>query len=216
MKMSGLRSLTGFVKVVISLAFGIALLAMLYVLGSFIYTMANADDLSKVLTTNLYEMPALAREQAGNVWETGDGAIKFRLYKIYGEFSYLNMPRSLVLAAYFRIFVLVALFFIGVVQMANVFEDVSQGRPFVRENAGRLRIIGFAMAGGAIFKFLIQMGTFLVFQDAIAMRGASIPWHWFLKETLSLGLLFGGLIVLVISEVFRLGNRLEKEQELTI
>ena len=216
MKMSGLRSLTGFVKVVIYLAFGISLLAMLNAVGSFIYTMANADDLHKVLTTNLYDMPALAREQAGNAWETHDGAVKFRLYKMYGMFSYLNMPRALVLAVYFRVLVLVALFFIGVVQMANVFEDVSQGRPFVRENARRLRIVGYAMAGGAIFKFVVQMSTLFMFKDAIAIPGTSIPWYWLLKETLSLGLLLGGLVVLVISEVFRLGNRLEEEQELTI
>jgi hypothetical protein len=55
-----------------------------------------------------------------------------------------------------------------------------------------------------------------MFKDAIAIPGTSIPWYWLLKETLSLGLLLGGLVVLVISEVFRLGNRLEEEQELTI
>jgi len=126
------------------------------------------------------------------------------------------MPRTLVLAAFFRILGLCALFLIGVVQMANIFEDLGQGKPFARENAGRLRIVGYAMAGGAVFKFLVQMGTFLLFKDEIAMEGAEIPWLWLLRETFNWGLLAGGLVVLVISEVFRLGHKLQEEQELTV
>jgi len=216
MKASGLSSLTGCVRVMIYLAFAGAVIAILYSLGSFVYTMVNADDLSKVALTNTYELPVLAKEVVAGAWETESGAVRFRLHKLYGEFSYLNMPRTLVVAAFFRVIVLSVLFLVGVVQMANIFEDVSLGRPFVPENARRLRIVGYAMAGGAIFKVLVQMGTFFLFKDAIEMEGAQIPWFWLLRETLSLGLLFGGLVVLVISEVFRLGNRLQEEQELTV
>lgn len=216
MRISNLSSLTGLVKVVIYLAFGASLIVSLYSLGSFIYMMSNADDLSKVAATNMYELPALAEELSPDVWATENGAIRFRLHKIYGEFSYLSMPRTLVLAAFFRILVLCGLFFIGVVQMANIFEDVGRGKPFSRENAGRIRVVGYAMAGGALFKFVAQMGTFLLFKDEIAMGGAEIPWLWLLGETLNWGLLAGGLVVLVISEVFRLGNKLQEEQELTV
>lgn len=216
MRVSNLSSLTGLVKAVIYLAFGVSLIVILYSIGSFIYMMSNADDLSKVAATNMYELPALAEELSPDVWATENGAIRFRLYKIYGEFSYLSMPRTLVLATFFRILVLCGLFFIGVVQMANIFEDVGAGKPFVRENAGRLRVVGYAMAGGAIFKFVAQMGTFFLFRNEIAMSGAEIPWIWLLRETLNWGLLAGGLVVLVISEVFRLGNKLQEEQELTV
>ncbi len=216
MRVSNLSSLTGLAKVVIYLAFGASLIVTLYSLGSFIYTMSNADDLSKVAATNMYELPALAEELSPDVWATENGAIRFRLHKIYGEFSYLSMPRALVLAVFFRILVLCGLFFIGVVQMANIFEDVGAGKPFARENAARLRIVGYAMAGGAIFKFVVQMGTFFLFKDEIAMSGTEIPWLWLLRETLNWGLLAGGLVVLAISEVFRLGNKLQEEQELTV
>jgi len=216
MKLSNLSSLASFVKVVIYLAFGISLLVVLSSLGSFIYVMSNADDLSKVNVTNTYELPALAEDLSPEVWQSENGAVRFRLHKLYGEFSYLNMPRTLALAAFFRILVLCGLFFIGIVQMANIFEDVSQGKPFAVENAARLRIVGYAMAGGAIFKFVVQIGTFLLLKGDIAMIGAEIPWPWFLRETLNWGLLAGGLVVLVISEVFRLGNRLEEDQELTV
>jgi hypothetical protein len=216
MRVWNLSSLTGLAKVVIYLAFAASLLVILSSLGSFIYILSNADDLSKVAVTNMYELPAIAEEISPDVWESESGAVSFRLHKIYGEFSYLNMTRTLVLAVFFRILVLCALFFIGVVQMVNIFEDVSLGKPFAVENARRLRIVGYAMAGGAIFKFVVQMGTFLLFKGEIAMSGAEIPWLWFLRETFNWGLLAGGLVVIAISEVFRLGNKLQEEQELTV
>jgi len=216
MKLFNLRSLTGFVKVVIDLAFIVALLAVVYILGSFIYLMVKADDLSKVAMTNLYKLPELAREQGAGVWEAANGGIRFRLLHVYGEFSYLNMPRTMVLAIFFRLFVQCALFFIGIVQMANMFEDVSRGKPFVLENARRLRNVGYCMAGGAIFTLLAQTAVMLLFRNEIMMKDASFAWYWYVKSVLNPGLLFGGLIVIVISEVFRLGNKLQEEQELTV
>lgn len=216
MKISNLSSLTGLAKVAIYLALVGGLLAIVYVLGGFIYVMANADDLSKVSMTNLYKLPAIAKEQGAAPWEAANGGIKFRLLHVYGEFSYLNMPRDLVLAIYFRIFVKVALFLIGVVQMANMFEDVGAGKPFAIENARRLRIVGYCMAGGAIFTVLAQAGIMLLFKNEIMMKEATFAWYWYLKEIFNPWLFFGGIIVLVISEVFRLGNKLQEEQELTV
>jgi hypothetical protein len=216
MRIARPSSFTGLAKAVIYLAFGASLLVTLYSVGSFIYMMANADDLSRIAATNRYEMSALTEELSSDIRQSESGDVRFRLYKIYGEYSYLNMPRGLVLAVFFRELVLCGLFFIGVVQLANMFEDVSRGKPFVRENAARLRVVGYAMAGGALFKFLVQMATVLLFRGDIEMSGAAIPWLWLLKETFNWGLLAGGIVVLVISEVFRVGTRLQEEQELTV
>jgi hypothetical protein len=211
-----LQRLTRFAKVAIYLACGVGVLGLLYGTGSFIYTMINADDLSDVLVTEILELPLLAREQAAGPWETESGAVKFRLYKIYGEFSYLNMPRGLQFVVYIRVLGLWALFFIGTVQLAKVLRDVSQGKAFVLENARRLRIVGCAMAGGAIFKFLMYLGTVSLFGSGFEIVGTALPWMIFARLALSPGLLLGGIVVIVISEVFRLGNQLREEQELTV
>ncbi len=216
MRIARPSSFTGLAKAVIYLAFGASLLVTLYSVGSFIYVMANADDLSRVNVTEIYALPAIARDLPTDIWETENGAVRFRLFKLYGEFSYLNMPRPLVMVVFLRILALCGLFFIGVVQLANMFEDVSGGKPFVRENAARLRVVGYAMAGGALLKFLMPVGTLLLYRDTVAIRGAEIPWFWFLRESLNWGLLAGGIVVLVISEVFRIGTRLQEEQELTV
>jgi hypothetical protein len=211
-----LQRLTGFAKVAIYLACGVGVLGFLYVTASFVYTMINADDLSHVLVTEIVELPSLAREQAAGPWETEGGAVRFRMHKIYGEFSYLNMPRGLQLVVYARVLSLWALFFIGTVQLAKVLRDVSQGKAFILENARRLRVVGYAMAGGAIFKFLVYLGTVSLFRGHFLIAGATIPWMVFIRIASSPGLLLGGIIVIVISEVFRLGNQLREEQELTV
>ncbi|MFA4948675.1 MAG: DUF2975 domain-containing protein [Candidatus Krumholzibacteriia bacterium] len=216
MRVSNLSSLTGLVKVVIYLAFIGALLAFVYVLGSFIYVMSNADDLGKVNVTTMRELPALAKGLSPDVWESENGAARFRLRELYGQFSFLSMPRTLVLAIFFKELVLCGLFFIGIVQMANMFEDVSRGKPFARENAARLRIVGYAMAGGVLFNFLVRTGILILFRRELAISGAENQLLQFSTDSPSWGLLAGGLIVLVISEVFRLGNKLQEEQELTV
>jgi len=216
MKFLQLQRVTGFAKVVIYLACAVGLLGLIYATGGFIYTMVKADDLSNVAVTETLELPALAREQAAGPWETESGAVKYKLCKIYGEFSYLNMPRALVLAAFIRVLCLWALFFIGTVQMAKVLRDVSRGKAFARENARRLRVVGYAMAGGAIFKLLMHLGALLLFWSDIAVKGAAVPWIMYISTAFSPGLFLGGIIVIVISEVFRLGNQLQEDQELTV
>lgn len=216
MRFLQLQHVTGFAKVATYLAWGVGLLVLIYGIGSFIYTMIKADDLSGVLTTQILELPSLAREQAAGPWATKNGAVRFRLYKIYGEFSYLNMPRGLVVAAYLRVLGLWALFVIGTVQMARVLRDVGRGEAFARKNARRLRIVGYAMAGGAIFKLLMYAGVLILFRGDIEVAGSAIPWLMIIHLAFSPGLFLGGIIVIVISEVFRLGNELREEQELTI
>lgn len=216
MRFLELQRITGFAKVAVYLACLICLLGLIYVTGSFVYTLVHSNDLSHVLLTETVELPSLAREQAASPWETENGDVRFRIYKLYGEFSYLNMPWVLVFAAFIRVLALWALFFIGTVQMAKVLGEVSRGRAFARENAKRLRLVGYAMAGGALLKFLMLLGTVILFRGDIVVNGGGIPWAFYVREASSPGLFLGGIIVLVVSEVFRLGNRLQEEQDLTV
>jgi len=216
MKFFQLQKVTGFAKAAIYLACGIGLLGIVYSTAGFLYTMVKADDLSDVLVTEIFELPSLTREQAAGPWETEDGSVRYRLHKIYGEFSYLNAPRAWMVAAYIRVIGLWALFFLGTVQLARVLRDVGRGKAFAVENARRLRIVGYAMAGGAVFKALMYSGILIVLRGEIEVVGGAIPWWLFVRLAVSPGLLLGGVIVIVVSEVFRLGNRLQEEQDLTV
>lgn len=201
---------------IIYIVFGLNILALLYTLGAFFYTLNHAGDLSRVTTTELMVLPEKTESAVGRTYDSVDGTVRYRLNNLYGEFSYLNMPRRLIVTAYIRPIILSLLLFVVMVQLANVFEDLNNGKPFIRENARRLRIIGLAMIGGWLFNIIHHLGCILIFKEEILIKGWDLPWLFLARVEIQPGLAFGGLVVIVISEVFRLGNMLQQEQELTI
>ena len=216
MKPGGLRPVTGVVRAGIYLAFALSIVALLYIAGTFVYALTHAGDLGVDIATNVYRMPAFEERIGERVFESGTGAVRFRLQEIHAAFTWLNMPRKIVFAVYFQLFILWLLFFIGVRELANVFEDVGAGKPFVRENARRLRVVGLCMAGGGIFKILFMVVSTVVFYDDVMIPGARLSWRLLAAGDPNLGFIFGGLVVLAVSEVFRLGNALHEEQSLTV
>lgn len=216
MKFADLRPVTGIVRAGIYLAFAASIVVLLYLAGSFVYALTHTDDLGANIASNVYLMPSFEERIAESVHESRTGAVRFRLHEVYGVFTWLNMPREIVFAVYFHLFILWLLFFIGVRELANVFENVGAGNPFAPENARRLRIVGLCMAGGGIFKILYTIVSFAVFYDDVIIPGARLPWRFIITEDLNLGLIFGGFVVLAISEVFRAGNRLQEDQNLTV
>lgn len=216
MKYERLGRVTWAVRAGIYLAFAFSILMLLYLTGTFIYALTHADDLDANLATNVYVMPALKEGADRSVYESLSGAVRFRLDETYGAFTWLNMPREIVFAVYFHLFIIWFLFFISVRELANLFEDVGAGKPFVAENARRLRVVGYCMAGGGIFNAVYKIVSYFAFYEDVIFPGAGIPWRLYVMEDLNLGLIFGGFVVLAVSEVFRIGNRLQEDQELTV
>ena len=98
--------------------------------------------------------------------------------------------------------------------LRQIFRSLTQNNPFVIANARRLRLIAFLIT-------LISVTTFA--HDAIV--------NWFLQQNfllnncygairahlvVDLKTLFAGLIVLIIAEIFRIGARMKEEQDLTV
>ena len=91
--------------------------------------------------------------------------------------------------------------------------SLRSGRPFVEENGRRLRTIGLAVVG--MWAVTVLTG---------AAVHAYARGHFVLEEQGSIALgfdvnplmLFVGLMLLVIAEVFRIGTRLQEEQDATI
>ena len=172
MKVADLRPVTVVVKVGIYIAFAASIVALLYLAGSFVYTLAHRSDLGVNVATNVYRMPEFEERLGEGVFDSRSGAVRYRLQGVYVAFTWLNMPLEIVFAVYFHLFILWLLFFIGVRELANVFEDVGMRKPFVLENARRLRTVGLCMAGGGIFKILYTVVSTVVFYDDVVMPGA--------------------------------------------
>ena len=215
MQLQRSRSLSKFALAMIYVAYALAVLSFVYIVAAFVFTMVKADDLGNTVTTALVEMPAWKHELGTETYSSADGAVNYRLWKVYGEFAYQNMPRWSVLVAYSRLFAIWILFILGVRHMVALLKDLDAGRPFVRDNARRLRIVGLALVAGGLINIVYKCGVYALFKSTL-VAGGTTPWMIIIEENLNPGLVIGGIVVMVISEVFRLGTLLEEEHELTI
>ncbi len=97
-------------------------------------------------------------------------------------------------------------------QLRKFFDTLVAGSPFVSENARRLRLIGLVIVAVEIFRVLLVFGQSLYLRAHIATIGISLRND----PRPHLGVLFLGLVMLVIAEVFRRGTELHEEQQLTV
>jgi Protein of unknown function (DUF2975) len=110
---------------------------------------------------------------------------------------------------------LIVMFAIGlwvIGQLRAVFRTLRDGHPFVRANARRIRAIGYAVIIGEIARSAI-----VFYENYYAMTHfAADGLRFEARPELNVLAIVGGLIILVIAEVFGAGSRLDEEQALTV
>lgn len=105
----------------------------------------------------------------------------------------------------------------AVAQLRRIADTLRHGNPFQAANISRIRLAGWAVIGVALFEPLWELATIAYMKSVITLHGVgAFPPLPFVIESLPLGTLFAGVIVLAVAEVFRLGVALEDEQALTI
>ena len=215
-RFSSVSAAAGFSKVVIYLAFMLGVLWLLYSFGSFVYLMGHAGDLSGVAVTNLLQLhvggPVAAPQQVAAL----DGSTHFRLFKVYAEYSFLQMPRKMILCIFTGYFAMIFLFFMAFVNLANLIENLTAGKRFVRDNAVFARRIGLAMIGYGVLKIGWQVVIVLLFHDALAIPGMKMPLYTLFTDYFRPEIILAGFVVLVIADAFRQAAAMREEQELTV
>jgi len=214
MKTVGPRSLAGFLKALFYLAFGLGSLFFIYRLGSFAVALKHADDLGSYTSTSIYQLPA--QELAQKEWRSENGRVRFTLHQAYGELRHRNLPRRVIFSLLIGDLVLFFCYFVAIIGLANLFEDLSAGKVFEADSARRLRRIGLAVVGGSLFAPAWSILSIWIFRADLIIPGTRIPWLFFLWAKVNLGLLLGGLLLLVVAEAFRIGYKLHEEQQLTV
>jgi hypothetical protein len=214
MKTVGPRSLAGALKVLIYIALGIGFLFFIYRLGTFAVLLNHADDLGSYTSTSIYQLPeqALAHKE----WHSENGRVRFTLHHLYGELRHRNLPRRMIAFLWIGDLVLFFCYFLAIIQLANLFEDLSAGKVFEADSARCLRLVGLAVVGGTLFNPVWSILSVWIFRADVIVPGTRIPWLFFLWAKTNLGLLLGGLLLLVVAEAFRIGHHLDEEQQLTV
>ncbi|MFC2167800.1 DUF2975 domain-containing protein [Acidobacteriota bacterium] len=109
----------------------------------------------------------------------------------------------------------VVVFVFILLQLRHILASLTEGNPFTLENAKRIRIIGIVIIAGEFLVNLLMIGTALIIDAHVDIEGAKLAVGK-LFSGFSLSNIFLGVVVLIIAEIFRLGVRLQEDQELTI
>ncbi len=97
-------------------------------------------------------------------------------------------------------------------QLRSVFRTLVAGQPFVRANATSIRVIGIVVIAMEIARFLLLVAQSAFLRGSFTFEGLTLTAF----PRPNLGVIFVGLVILVIAEVFRQGSELREEQELTV
>ena len=97
-------------------------------------------------------------------------------------------------------------------QLRCVFRSVLRGRPFVEANARRIRRVGLALVCWSLVMPLIEYFATLPVLREVHVNGL------ILRPPIDLNfeLLFVGLAILVLAEIFRQASDLQRDQSLTV
>jgi Protein of unknown function (DUF2975) len=100
-------------------------------------------------------------------------------------------------------------------QLRKLLGALAVGRPFVRENAERLRRLGWTLILVVLSLTVLRLGEGLYMYLAWQVRRPDVEL-WPLTLDLPLPGLFVGAVLLVVAEAFRRGAQLEEDQALTV
>jgi hypothetical protein len=143
----------------------------------------------------------------------GDGSRAARIVHGVGavRFQELPWPDLVVLLATSMLRLLLALPVLQ--QLRKLLGALSQGRPFVRENADRLRKLGWAVILVELALATLRMAEGLYVAWQFERPGLEL---WPFRLDLPVSGLFVGAVLLVVAEAFRRGAQLEEDQALTV
>ena len=216
MKTVGPRSLAGGLKTICYIIFGLGILHLLYQMWGFATIYRHAGDLGKYMhmSSSIYQLTD--QEPEHREYRSENGRVRLTLHNLYGELRYRNMTRRMLLILWIGELVLFGCFFLAIIELANLFEDLGAGKVFEADSGLRLRRIGLAVVGGTLFSPLWNVLWVWLFRGDVIVPGTRIPWIVVVWTRVNLGLLLGGLLLLVVAEAFRIGHKLREEQELTV
>ena len=147
------------------------------------------------------------------IWILGIAAVIVQL--VYYPYFIVTPPRlrgSLIALILFCITMIVSsLIFLWIVwHLRKLIRSIKAGSPFFHQNPGRIRKIGYATL---LWAPVNGIAAFLFFKSATSQVAYPVKD---LSALPFLEMIFLGLMILVIAEVFDRGAKLQHEQDLTV
>ena len=137
---------------------------------------------------------------------------KGRLNKVGGSLRMQSTSKRFLAANGVVLIVFLAFVLYLLEHLRAVLRTLIHGNPFVAENATHIHRIGLVVIVGELGRAAIVCAESLYAARHVAVAGLTFD-AW---PHVNIGAIIGGLIILMIAEVFRAGTRLDEEQSLTI
>lgn len=140
---------------------------------------------------------------------------------LIGRLDFVPRQRWFHLIKYIGFFAAAALLLTCLFQLRKYYKSLSEGSPFVKENARRLKIIAWLTIGLGALSIIHNLIPFFYTSGLFSLKGyavSSLYHHQFLDTSLTAFIfqIIGGFFILVIADVFRVGVALKEEQDLTV
>lgn len=209
MKALGKNSLSSVIKFIINAAWYIQLsflvLLTVLLLASFLKKEVIQSDLEVRLTQGKPVNVALASGATG----ISEATLKLDSGKLY-----ITQNRTWQLICY-NLGVMWVGFAISLTitfLLRKLFQSLARDNPFVSENARRLRQIAILIILTSPLSFAQDAFENWYLQQNFLLEGSAIRSHL----VIDVKTVLAGLILLIISEIFRMGSQLKAEQDLTV
>ena len=207
MNLLGRRSLSSFFKVLLDVAFYVACLAGAVSVVAALVVVVSPTNTSKVsvsLPVRFVIDPSTYRIQGA-----GGSAMDGRIEDATGSVKVTNPPVAAVVRTVVGVTAVMAVVLVVLHHLRRIFRRLVEGRPFLDENARRLRFIGLAVVAGelawAAFQYLGQRAVIG------ALSSAQISFHAVFAPRPSVVL--AGLALLIVAEIFREGIKMRADLE---
>jgi hypothetical protein len=165
----------------------------------------------------LYKLTPLDTGQSLQIIEPAPGMANPEL-ELLAAVRFNLAKRELVVVYFTTILVFIALSLIIINLLRKFLLTVQSGSFFIKENIKRVRQIGLVTIVIQALEIAAAMGLAL-FVKPVEIPGMAVKVYWqSIGPVMQKGFwgIFLGLVILAIAEIFRLGAKLQEENELTI
>ena len=208
MKKLGPKSLSSVIKRILDVLFYLSVLAgVLLVTITVLIPLVDSDHLT--------QNPEVFFELDPGVYLLSSDSLgidEAPIHEAKGKVEIRGVSNTRMLVSLGFAYVLLVVVLLVLAMLREIFQTLKQGDPFVAANARRVRFIGLAIIVGELARASIVFGY-----------SVDVAWHFrttgltirpeFNPDVL---LILLGLIVLVLSEVFRLGTQMKENLQLTV
>lgn len=208
MKKLGPRSLASVIKVILDITFYLAIFAGVLLV---IVTIAIPLIDSKHLTQN----PEVSFELDPAIYHISSDSLGIEeapIHEARGKIKIEGVSNRRMLIGVGFALILLGVVVLVLAKLREIFQTLKGADPFSPANAGRIRFIGLAVIFGELARAAIDFGYAVDTAWHFRTVGLTIRPHF--EPDVVVILL--GMIVLVLSEVFRLGTLMKEEQRLTL